>query len=218
MVDEAVRQPRHGASYGSGREVSVAIGRAELDSDASHHAHKDPLTRVANRRALDEYLQRLAHARGVPALLVCDVDGMKDVNDRDGHLAGDALLCGVADVLTDVASEFRALLVARLGGDEFCVVLAASSLAEAERFACTASRRIAGELGPDVSLCWGAAARDGQATTANELIAAADAALLEAKRLGPADCGCVRQETAVCLRLRTGVTNPARRIDTQPMI
>lgn len=166
-------------------QVSVAIGRAELFSEVSRYAYEDPLTRVANRRALDECLHQLENCQGPPTLLVCDLDGLKDVNDRDGHAAGDALLRGVAGVLSDVASEFRASLVARLGGDEFCVVLPAGSLADAERFACTASRKIADEVGGDFSLCWGGAARDMDATTAHELIAAADAALLEAKRLGP---------------------------------
>ena len=80
---------------------------------------------------------------------------------------------------------FRASLVTRLGGDEFCVVLPAASLTEAERFAHAASGRIARELRPDISLCWGAAPRDSHTRTGHELIAAADAALLEAKRLGP---------------------------------
>ena len=166
-------------------QVSVAIGRAELFSEVSRNAYEDPLTRVANRRALDECLRGLEDREGTPTLLVCDLDGLKEVNDRDGHPAGDALLRGVAGVLSDVASAFRASLVARLGGDEFCVVLPVGSLAEAEWFARTASRQVAAELGPVVSLCWGAAARGAQATTAHELIAAADTALLEAQRLGP---------------------------------
>jgi diguanylate cyclase (GGDEF)-like protein len=178
-------------------QVSVAIGRAELFSEVSRYAYEDPLTRVGNRRALDECLRELEDSHGSPTLLVCDLDGLKEVNDRDGHPAGDALLHGVAGALSDVASEFQASLVARLGGDEFCVVLPCGSLAEAERFACTTSRKIARELGPDVSLCWGASARDARVTTGHELIAAADAALLEAKRLGPGrlrlraaeDCG-----------------------------
>ncbi len=166
-------------------QVSVAIGRAELFSEVSRYAYEDPLTRVANRRALDECLRGFEDRQATPTVLVCDLDGLKEVNDRDGHPAGDALLCGVAGALNDVASEFRASLVARLGGDEFCVVLPAGSRADAERFACTASRQIARELGPDVSLCWGGAVRVAEGTTAHELIAAADAALLEAKRLGP---------------------------------
>src|SRR4051812_19844990 len=64
-------------------------------------------------------------------------------------------------------------------------MLPSASLTEAERFAHAASGQIARDVRPDVSLCWGAAARDTQTSTGHELIAAADAALLEAKRLGP---------------------------------
>ena len=113
-------------------QISVAIGKAELFSEVSRYAYQDPLTRLANRRRLDECLRGLREGEGHPTLLVCDLDGLKEVNDREGHTAGDALLRGVADVLSDVASAFRASLVARLGGDEFCVVLPAASLPEAE--------------------------------------------------------------------------------------
>ena len=166
-------------------QISVAIGTSELFSEVSRYAYQDPLTGLANRRKLDECLRELGEGEGDPTLLVCDLDGFKEVNDREGHTAGDALLRGVAGVLSDVASAFRASLVARLGGDEFCVVLPAASLTEAERFAHAASGQIARELRPDLSVCWGAAARDSETCTAHELIAAADAALLEAKRLGP---------------------------------
>jgi diguanylate cyclase (GGDEF)-like protein len=183
-------------------QISVAIGKAELFSEVSRYAYQDPLTRLANRRRLDECLRGLREGEGHPTLLVCDLDGLKEVNDREGHTAGDALLRGVADVLSDVASAFRASLVARLGGDEFCVVLPAASLTEAERFAHAASGQIARELGNDVSVCWGAAAGDSATCTGHELIAAADAALLEAKRLGP---GRLRLRTPVDGGLPAGV-------------
>jgi diguanylate cyclase (GGDEF)-like protein len=166
-------------------QVSVAIGRAELFSEVSRHAYEDPLTRLANRRGLDECLRQCEDGDADTTLLLCDLDGLKQINDRDGHPAGDRLLRGVAGALSDVASEFRATLVARMGGDEFCVILPTSSLTDAQRFACTASRRIARELGPSVSLCWGVAARDADTSTAHELITKADAALVDAKRLGP---------------------------------
>jgi diguanylate cyclase (GGDEF)-like protein len=166
-------------------QVSVAIGRAELFSEVSQFAYEDPLTRVANRRGLDERLRELGTDGVTSTLLVCDVDRLKEVNDRDGHPAGDALLRGIADALSAVASAYHGSLVARLGGDEFCVVLPGRSLADAEQFARAASRQLLRELGPQSTLCWGAAAPEPGARSAHELIAAADSALLEAKRLGP---------------------------------
>jgi diguanylate cyclase (GGDEF)-like protein len=166
-------------------QVCVAIGRAEQFGEVSRYAYEDPLTLLANRRGLDECLRQFDGGDGGPTLLLCDLDGLKQINDRDGHLAGDRLLRGVADALSDVASEFRASLVARLGGDEFCVILPTSSITDAQRLACTASHRISRELGPDASLCWGVAARDADTGTAHELLSKADAALIEAKRLGP---------------------------------
>ncbi len=166
-------------------QISVAISTSELFSEVSRYAYQDPLTGLANRRRLDEGLRELGDNEGDLTVLMCDLDGFKEVNDREGHTAGDALLRGVAGVLSEVASGLRASLVARLGGDEFCVVLRAASLTEAERFAHAASAQIARELRPGISLCWGAAARDSHTRTGHELIAAADAALLEAKRLGP---------------------------------
>ena len=166
-------------------QISVAIGTTELFSEVSRYAYQDPLTGLANRRKLEEYLHELRDSPGEPTLLICDLDGLKEVNDREGHTAGDALLRAVAGVLSEVASAFPASLVARLGGDEFCIVLPAAPLTEAERFAHAASGQITREVGADVSACWGAAAGDSQTGTGQELIAAADAALLEAKRLGP---------------------------------
>ena len=96
-------------------QISVAIGNSELFSEVSRYAYQDPLTGLANRRRLDECLRELGDCEGDPTLLVCDLDGFKEVNDREGHTAGDALLRGVAGVLSDVASGFRASLVARWG-------------------------------------------------------------------------------------------------------
>ena len=77
-------------------QISVAIGTSELFSEVSRYAYQDPLTGLANRRRLDECLRELGDDEGDPTLLVCDLDGFKEVNDREGHTAGDALLRGVA--------------------------------------------------------------------------------------------------------------------------
>ncbi len=164
-------------------QVSQAIGRAEQFGRVTRFAYEDPLTRLANRRLLDE---RLAEAGAENmTLLACDVDGLKEVNDREGHPAGDALLRGVAGALTVTAAAFPRSLVARAGGDEFCVLLPGSPLSAAERFARAASRRIAADVGEQVSVCWGAACSGATGAAQGELMAAADAALLEAKAQGP---------------------------------
>ena len=149
------------------------------------YAFEDPLTGLANRRKIDEWTVLDEGGQSRPAVLVCDVDGLKEVNDRRGHPAGDAVLRGVATVLTGIASATTGSLVARLGGDEFCIVLPHSTLSDAERFARDAGRLLRRDTAESVSLSWGAAGFGPQTRSGQQLIAAADAALIEAKRLGP---------------------------------
>jgi diguanylate cyclase (GGDEF)-like protein len=104
-------------------------------------AWTDPLTGLPNRRRLQEHAETAlwsARAAGqAVALLFLDLDGFKDVNDRWGHAAGDALLTTVAERLSGRLR--RGDLLARLGGDEFLVVLPGldrdTARAEAERVA-----------------------------------------------------------------------------------
>jgi diguanylate cyclase (GGDEF)-like protein len=88
-------------------------------------SRSDPLTGLPNRRLLEERLvDEAARARraGQPLALVClDLDGLKAVNDRFGHAAGDDLLCEVARRLR--ATARRGGIVARQGGDEFSVLV-----------------------------------------------------------------------------------------------
>jgi GGDEF domain-containing protein len=154
-----------------GSTVSAAIRTAEIFGEMSQYAYEDPLTGLANRRALDDRLHDY-YAADVPVtLLIGDLDGLKIVNDRDGHPAGDKLLRDVADVLSTVSSAVPDALVVRM--------------ADAERLAREAALELTTETGASVSLCWGVASRDTQLTSAHELIAAADAALVAAKREGP---------------------------------
>lgn len=81
-------------------------------------AHRDPLTGLRNRTALFEEL-RAETARG--ALLFCDLDHFKPVNDQYGHTVGDAVLCAIARRIEHGARATD--LVARTGGDEFVVLL-----------------------------------------------------------------------------------------------
>ena len=86
----------------------------------------DGLTQVANRRRLDEYLdrqwQQLALQKAPLSLILCDIDYFKRYNDTYGHQAGDDCLQKVARVISEAARQ-RGDLVARYGGEEFAVVL-----------------------------------------------------------------------------------------------
>jgi diguanylate cyclase (GGDEF)-like protein len=85
-------------------------------------AARDPMTRLLNRRGLEQALQRHFQSRttGLAHLLVIDVDHFKRINDAHGHQAGDAVLCRVADILQ--AAARCGDVVGRLGGEEFAVV------------------------------------------------------------------------------------------------
>jgi len=111
---------------------------SELES-ARRESETDPLTRISNRKAFDDYLARsveIYRAFATPmSMLVLDVDCFKTVNDNNGHITGDDVLREVADSVVKVFLR-KNDFVARLGGDEFAIVLRetgardATSLAE----------------------------------------------------------------------------------------
>jgi len=94
---------------------------AELD----RLAHRDPLVDLPNRRSffdqLEHLIARMRRYGGDAAMLFVDVDGLKAINDKFGHNAGDKALVQVARLL--LASARKADLVARLAGDEFGILL-----------------------------------------------------------------------------------------------
>jgi two-component system chemotaxis family response regulator WspR len=157
---------------------------------------QDGLTGLANRRRLDEALDReirRAHRDGSPlSVLLTDVDFFKKYNDTYGHQAGDDCLRRVAATLARCARR-PADLAARYGGEEFCVVLpdtpeeGACKVAEDIRSAVCAlgiehRRSDAAEV---VTLSLGVITLEpGQEITPAKLIEGADAALYAAKRAG----------------------------------
>ena len=117
--------------------------RKQLEDQVRHLAFYDPLTKLANRRLLDD---RLSHTMEASkrnacyfAVMVLDMDNFKPLNDRHGHLVGDSLLIEAANRLTACVRQVDT--VARFGGDEFVVVLGeldsdqATSVAQARRVA-----------------------------------------------------------------------------------
>jgi diguanylate cyclase (GGDEF)-like protein len=152
----------------------------------------DPLTGLANRRVFRERLHMdLARAERYDeplSVLLLDVDGLKRVNDRSGHQAGDSALLTVADAIRGGLRE--ADLAARLGGDEF-VVLAprtdeSAALVLAERLRAQIAQTNGGGWGRRrTTISIGVASLHPRTRRpAENLLAAADEAMYRAKRMG----------------------------------
>jgi diguanylate cyclase (GGDEF)-like protein len=154
------------------------IRRLEIAEDTSR---RDPLTKLGNRRALDEALEiELArHGRYNRVLSICviDLDNFKHVNDTYGHPAGDRVLIRVAEHLAALRGADSAF---RLGGDEFAILLPETGQDEAELVARRLARRIRDDaLVEAVTVSWGAA--EATDTDAHGLIAEADRRLYARK-------------------------------------
>ncbi|HEX2015881.1 MAG TPA: sensor domain-containing diguanylate cyclase [Solirubrobacteraceae bacterium] len=162
-------------------QVAVALERADLLVRMERIARTDELTGLPNRRAWQEELRReMARAvRGGHDLCVAmlDLDGFKELNDSLGHQAGDQLLKHVAASWSSAmrASDF----VVRYGGDEFAVLLPDCDLEQAEPLI---DRLLAAT--PANQSCSVGLARWAPGEDSDALLAQADQALYEAKRLG----------------------------------
>jgi diguanylate cyclase (GGDEF)-like protein len=161
--------------------MGSVVAQVENLERVARTAFEDPLTRIGNRRALDDALAEL-HQVGLPAVLaLLDVDRMKEINARDGHRVGDETLIQVANVLTKLAVNWPGSVVARLGGDEFCLVAPLAVAAEVRRQVGKAFGRLRSEGGPQVSL--GLASSVG-GTSPRDLLLAADESLYLVKQAG----------------------------------
>jgi diguanylate cyclase (GGDEF)-like protein/PAS domain S-box-containing protein len=108
-------------------QIAMAIDRKRIEETLKYSSTHEPLTGLYNRGYYEEEIKRLSSGRQFPVgVIMMDVDGLKVINDKYGHAAGDELLKSFASVLQ---KEFRSEdVVARIGGDEFSVLLPLSPM------------------------------------------------------------------------------------------
>lgn len=199
-LDDGIPAEARGAILGLLREIEGL--RAELEAnnrriaELEDLADRDPLTPVVNRRAFVRELDRAkAYADrygGGASLIYLDLNGMKDINDRFGHAAGDRALLMVAETLA--ANVRSSDLVGRLGGDEFGVILSRASHRAAEEKADMLMQLIGGlaiesSAGPiPVSVSYGIAELKAHDNAAAAL-AAADREMYQRKKKARGETG-----------------------------
>ncbi|MEV4431871.1 diguanylate cyclase [Streptomyces sp. NPDC049555] len=191
-VARSVRAPVFGpgdADFATVLAAVAASGIAQNErlEEVRRLAFTDPLTGLANRRAvdtrLDEALERHQRDGTVVSLMVCDLNGLKRVNDTLGHAVGDRLLERFGSVLSLCGAKLPGALAARLGGDEFCLLAVGPTADEVVRVADELCRR-AGELELGEGVACGVASTGdpiGPVRSARRLFRLADAAQYRAK-------------------------------------
>ncbi len=158
--------------------------RSRLLEELHRLAHQDALTGVANRRQLlllaEQALERALRDQRPLSLIMLDVDGFKQLNDSQGHLAGDALLLQLSRL---IAGRLRQSDVfGRYGGDEFMIFLPETDTDQALQLAGELRQRVEQEL--VVTLSLGVASRGENTIQLQQLIQQADQALYRAKEAG----------------------------------
>jgi len=196
--------PAHVAARNSYLALEKAINKAEKKSQeleetkaaAEYQSLHDPLTKLPNRRFLQQELDERADEcrknNGSLAILHIDLDRFKQINDTLGHAAGDHILMHVADTLRDTIRDED--FTARIGGDEFVIV---SSIGDDKSILSKIAERVVTALsipvpyeddichfGASVGIGIGIACEEGETLDTDRLLVNADIALYRAKELG----------------------------------
>jgi diguanylate cyclase (GGDEF)-like protein/putative nucleotidyltransferase with HDIG domain len=158
------------------------VGRlAQRVSELERLTQTDDMTGLANRRHWLQTVRASLHENGGGALILCDVDHFKALNQRHGHAAGDMVLGEIARILA------RHGYAGRLGGDEFAVWVPGNleeAAIAAQRIMAQVGEAFEAGSGPKVDLSLGCAGAPTHGDELADLLEAADAALLDAKRAG----------------------------------
>jgi len=172
--------------------VQIAAGVVQADHlvRVERLAFTDPLTGLANRRAVDERLdlalgEHTSAGRTV-SIVLADINRLKQVNDTFGHEAGDRLIVSVAEAVSRASGLARGSLAARIGGDEFCVVVSGEPLSCAVEVA-EELCRLVDQHPMSTGISTGVASTEllpGPVDSAIRLFRLADAAQYRAKRAG----------------------------------
>ncbi len=169
-------------------ETGPALASTSHWAEMQRMALCDQLTGLANRhelyRVLDTIFERPAIDRLDTALIMCDVDGLKIINDTLGHQEGDRLLMDAALSLRGAVRDPERTLVCRIGGDEFCVVIDGGALLTAYQVSDTIERLFARSGGSEQlrSISCGIAFATEDITSRSALLRAADENQYETKR------------------------------------
>lgn len=160
------------------------LDNAQLFEQVSQQANLDPMTGLANHRQMFEVLQNELQRSGRTgrsfAVLLFDLDGLKKINDKYGHLTGTKAIKRLAVALKNGSRAMDT--PARYGGDEFALILPESTSVEAQQAAKRICDRLANDtLRPCITVSVGVAVYPSDGTTIEKLLGAADVSLYRMK-------------------------------------
>ena len=190
---DSLRDPYQQLAINAASQIALSLASLQLRETLREQSIRDPLTRLFNRRFLEESLARelqlAARKRQSIAVLFLDLDHFKRFNDTFGHDAGDMVLQSLADLLRNF---FRATdICCRYGGEEFAIILTESTSRDAAIRADALRSEVKGlrlqykkqPLGP-LTLSVGIAAFPEHGSTSEDLLKIADQCLYESKNRG----------------------------------
>lgn len=169
------------------------IYRSLLVPTLKEEARTDPKTELANMKHWNQVaaaeIERARRFRRPLSVVLADLDLLRDINNKNGHLVGDQVIRRVADVMRSALREYD--LPARFGGDEFAILMPETTIAEAMAVAERIRRGVAsielktsaGSIAP-ATVSIGVALFPAHGGSASELLGAADRAVYQAKALG----------------------------------